>query len=133
VTHFSVVRHYSERSPGVQSGPGSLHIWRPRDLEIPTPRWQYCLYLDQLCLDSFSNSHSQVVIVVARDSDPYRCDKATESPVVKDCSCYDEDGDEDGWKYPEIDGCRCYDVGWMYMGLWDYVRFYIDCLDNNCA
>lgn len=81
------------------------------DLLIYASRWQYCLYLDQCCLDSFISSPWPIVVVIQKCLDP---------------TWMGEEGDS-----PPIEGCTWHDVGWMYMHIEEYVKFYASSLQDG--
>ena len=81
-----------------------------------TPRYEYCLVVDEICLESLDYplpGKSPVVKLVCRDWEMYLTPeqmlKDTPWPYHADITEYDEE-----------------DVGWMYMSLDNYMDYYTD-------
>lgn len=73
-----------------------------------TPRWNFCLFVDETCLRSLdcSKSHGAAVKIVNLHFDDGRCENIAE-----------------GWEDGETDD-PCEEAGWMYTFVSEYVEWY---------
>ena len=90
-----------------QGGPGSATTFAER-----MPRFNYCVYVDQACLDTLLTREKW-----SRELEQGDAEKETEMPpsvvcVVIDANCKPEGEGMDG--YEPVEGCTRYFPGWTY-------------------
>ncbi|KAG6072088.1 hypothetical protein E4U15_007113 [Claviceps sp. LM218 group G6] len=90
-----------------------------------TPRYKYCLYVDDLCIESLDQDHADcpVVKILHRDWEPYTPEQLREIEETEGLVVTGDgnppapflDGLTDDWEE---------DVGWMYMPVMSYLKTY---------
>ncbi|KAG6033325.1 hypothetical protein E4U19_006662 [Claviceps sp. Clav32 group G5] len=103
----------------------SLSYNRYIELVYMTPRYKYCLYVDDLCIESLDQDHADcpVVKILDKDWEPYTPEQIKEIEEAEGLGIVGDgttpapflDGLTDDWEE---------DVGWMYMPVISYLDRY---------